>query len=431
MTRKLLVAVLFSLLLINAALAHSVDTDRIAATLETLRQSVNAHDFTPLEPLLADDFSYQGSDAQLSQMIMRQVIAGYPTEITAINITSISMTDDGWLVGVSLVRANDTEQRSIRLSDNYRVQQADIADIQLAGHGAAAPTAETTTADSPAVTAIPFSLAKNLIVVEAEINGVFGNYLVDTGAQSIVLNSAHFETDDVETVAMNHARPAGVNGEILDVQGAVKLRLSWGAIEISGLRGIVMDLTHLEKSVGVKVLGLIGYNVLERFQIQFDYAARELTLFSLDDDAQPLVQSDLGQPTLVASLDMAGHIPVVDVEIAGHELRVGVDSGAGEDMLFERWQAVLDGEYEFIERTELRGGDKNVQMGDVVRLANIRLQDLDYPEVMIRFNDVAGFSGSSDAMPMDGLLGYQFLKAHPTAINFRARKLLVWSPSGS
>jgi len=32
---------------------------------------------------------------------------------------------------------------------------------------------------------------------------------------------------------------------------------------------------------------------------------------------------------------------------------------------------------------------------------------------------------------MDGLLGYQFLKTHPTAINFRARELLVWPESGT
>ena len=125
---------------------------------------------------------------------------------------------------------------------------------------------------------------------------------------------------------------------------------------------------------------------------------------------------------------MVAHIPVFPVQIAGYEMRMGLDSGAGEAMLFERWQATLDGEYEFIERTELRGGDKNVQMGDVVRIDNMRVQDIDYVNLTFRFNDIAAHTGKS--LPMDGLLGYEFLKTRPTAINFRTRQLLVWSESG-
>lgn len=428
MTRQLLKALFFSLLLINSVVAQSVDAERIATTLESLRQSVNTHDYAQLEPSLAADFTYQGRDPGMSQMIMRQVIAGYPNKLSAITILTISETDDAWEVAVRLESADNTDQRTIRLTKDYRLLQADIVDIQLAGHAPAAPEPKTATADLPAATTVPFTLAKNLIVVEAEINGVFGNYLVDTGAQAIVLNRPHFGPDDIETVAMDHAPPSGVGGAMQDVQGAVNLKLDWGPIQIGGLRGLVMDLTHLEKSIEVPVAGIIGFNVLERFQIHFDYAAQELTLYSLDDDFQPLVQSDLGEPTQVTAFEMVAHIPVFPVQIAGFELRMGLDSGAGGAMLFERWQTTLDGQYEFIERTELRGGDKNVQMGDVVRIDNMRVQDIDYADLTFRFNDIAAYSG--DSVPMDGLLGYEFLKTRPTAINFRTRQLLVWSGSG-
>jgi len=428
MTRQILKALFFSVVLISGVVAHSVDAERIAATLESLRQSVNHHDYAQLEPSLAANFTYQGSDAGMSKMIMRQVIAGYPNEISAISIVSISETDEAWEVAVRLESAADSDRRTIRLTKDYRLLQADIADIQLAGHGPAAPEPRTTTTDLPAVTTVPFTLARNLIVVEAEINGVFGNYLVDTGAQSVVLNRPHFEPDDIETVVMDHASPSGANGAILDALGAVDLRLSWGEIKIDGLRGMVTDLSHLEKSLGVPVAGVIGYNVLERFQIHFDYAAQELTLYSLDDDFQPLVESDLGEPTQITEFKLVAHIPVFPVNIAGYELQMGLDSGAGEAMLFERWQATLDGQYEFIERTELRAGDKNVQMGDVVRIDNMRVQDINYADLTFRFNDIAAHSGKS--MPFDGLLGYEFLKTRPTALNFRTRRLLVWSKSG-
>ena len=58
------------------------------------------------------------------------------------------------------------------------------------------------------------------------------------------------------------------------------------------------------------------------------------------------------------------------------------------------------------------------------RIGNMQLQDIDYADMTFRFNDIAAHSGQT--LPMDGLLGYEFLKTRPTAINFRRRELLLW-----
>jgi len=424
MTRQTLKIILISALLINSVAAQTFDADRVAATLESLRQSVNAHDFGQLEPALAVNFTYQGRDTDFSKTIMRQVVGGYPNELSAITILNIEDTDNAWNVAVQLETADDMDKRSIRLTKDYRILQADIADIALAGHPSPAEEPQAKTEKLPAATIVPFTVAENIIVVEAEINGVFGNYLVDTGAQAIVLNRPHFDADDVKTVALDHAMPSGANGVVRDVQGAVELDLTWGKIQIDGLRGLVTDLSHLEVSVGVPIVGLIGYNVLERFQVHFDYSAGELTLYSLDKNDEPLLQNALGRPSQVTEFEMLGHIPVFPVEIAGYEMKMGLDSGAGGAMLFTRWREKLEGQYEFIERTELNGADKNVQLGDVVRIENMRVQNLDYADMTFRFNDIAGHGGN--AMPMDGLLGYEFLKTRPTSINFRRQELTVW-----
>jgi hypothetical protein len=279
----------------------------------------------------------------------------------------------------------------------------------------------------PETTTVPFTLAENLIVVQAEINGVAGNYLVDTGSQTVVLNRPYFDSANIKTVVMNHGPPSGASGTIADVQGAINLRISWGDIKIDDLFGMVMDLTHLEASVGVPIVGLIGFNVLEQFQIEFDYTAQELTLFGLSEDSIPLHNSDLGEPLQITKFEMMAHIPVFPVVIAGKELKMGLDSGAGGAMLFTRWRSVLEGAYEFVERTKMHGADKNVQMGDVVRINSMRLQDIQYDDMRFRFNDMASHDGKP--IPMDGLLGYEFLKTRPTAINFRTQELMIWPAS--
>ena len=201
------------------------------------------------------------------------------------------------------------------------------------------------------------------------------------------------------------------------------------AIRLAGLRGLVADLSDLENRLGVPIAGLIGYNVLEKFQIQFDYASRELSLFALDDDAQPLRENGLGSPALVSAFDMVGHIPVFPVQIAGLDLRMGLDSGAGDAMIFTRWQEALAGEYEFVRRDELRGAGTDVQMGDVVKIEKMTLQNLEYTDLEFRFNDIAAHG--DQPLPMDGLLGYNFLRTRTTAINFRTQELLIWAQPDS
>ncbi|MEE8301865.1 MAG: pepsin/retropepsin-like aspartic protease family protein [Candidatus Tectomicrobia bacterium] len=432
MTRLALNAILIATLLFISFAADAAvpDAQRVAAALESLRQSINAHDFSRLEPALDADFSYQGRDVGMSKMIMRQVIATYPHEITAITILSISEASNAWEVAVRLEGPDQTEQRNISLSLDYRFVQADIADIQLAGHGQQAQkvSPRSAVADLPAMTTIPFELAERIIVVQAKINGVAGNYLVDSGAQVVTLNEPRFAPDLLSTFELDHEPPRGVGGAIQEVQAARDLELDWGAIRLNGLGGLVTDLSHLEKNLGIPIMGVIGYNVLEQFLVYFDYAAQELTLFSLDDNHQPVQEPDLGNPELVMSFETMGHIPVLPVRIGGLNLRLGIDSGAAGAMLFERWQDALRDQYEFIKRDTLTGADANVQMGDVVRIDDMQLKDLSYPDMTFRFNDIAAHDGRP--LPLDGLLGYEFLKTKPTAINFRARQLLIW-PRGS
>ncbi len=410
--------------------AQAPDSQRIATALETLRQSINAHDYAQLEPGLDSAFTYQGRDTAMSKMIMRQVVNGYPNEITDIIVLSTSPASDAWEIAVRLDSPGESENRNVTLSSDYKIIQADIADIQLAGHGQqTSQTIPHSKAAMPAVTTVPFELADRIIVVQAEINGVAGNYLVDSGAPAIMLNKTRFSSDNLETFELDHQLPSGAGGEIRNVRAARGLELKWGAIGMQGLSGLVADLSHLEKNLGgIPVMGLIGYNVLERFQVHFDYAAQEISLFSLDDANKPLLDTGRGEPELTLPFDMMGHIPVLTVRIAGLDLKMGLDSGAAGALLFTKWQEPLRGQYEFIERSELTGGDTNVQMGDVVRIDSMQLENLNYPDMTFRFNDLAAHGDHE--IPIDGLLGYEFLQTQPVAINFRARQLLLW-PRGS
>ena len=52
------------------------------------------------------------------------------------------------------------------------------------------------------------------------------------------------------------------------------------------------------------------------------------------------------------------------------------------------WRERLEGRYEFLRRSELRGADRNVRMGDEVRVDELRVADVAYPGMTFRFNDL-------------------------------------------
>jgi hypothetical protein len=294
------------------------------------------------------------------------------------------------------------------------------------GHDTAAPPVSADSDAWPDQTIIPFELAGRIIVVQAEVNGIAGNFLLDSGAPVIMLNRSYFSSGEISTRPMRHRMPTGAGGSMSNVEAASNLTLNWGGLEISDQQGMVADLSHLEKNLGVPIVGLIGYAALEPFQVQFDYQQRELVLLRLNTKNLPVAGFIEELPEAVVDFKMAGHLPYIPVTIGGQELKLGIDSGAEGAMLFTRWQEPLQDFYQFIRRDEMKGGDTHTQMGDVVLVKRMSLSSLNYDNMTFRFNNIGGNSGHS--MPFDGLLGYEFLASRPTAINFRARQLTLWPP---
>lgn len=427
MIRTSLQIALVTGLLTGAAASNAAapDLDRVAEALDALQTSVNNHDFDVLEPRLDESFSYQGRNPDISRMIMRQVVQGYPGEIREISILDVTADGNQWSVGVNIEDPQETRHRVIRLDADYRILQADIADIQLAGHDER-PARRDKGENLDRLQArlqFPFDVRNGQIVVQAAINGVAGNFLVDTGAQATTVNTAHF-TAELRTVELDHGMPSGVGGAIRDIRLAPGLQLTWGDMRLDEVRGLAFDLSHLEASMGIPIVGLIGFDVLERFEIYFDYKARLLTLYRLDEDNRPVDTGPRERPSATLAFDMVGHIPVFPASVSGQALRLGLDSGAAEAMLAEKWQDPMSGKFELVRIAEMRGGDKAVRPSPEVRFDSLTVNNIVYQDAVFRFNDILLASGNT--LDMDGLLGYQFLSTRPTSINFRARQLSIW-----
>jgi hypothetical protein len=121
---------------------------------------------------------------------------------------------------------------------------------------------------------------------------------------------------------------------------------------------------------------------------------------------------------------MVGHLPVLPARLSGQELRLGLDTGAAEAMLAEKWEDPMAGQFELIRIADIRGADKAVRPAAEVRFDSMTVSNIAYEDVIFRFGDILLAGGGR--LDMDGLLGYQFLSTRPTSINFRARELGIW-----
>ena len=114
-----------------------------------------------------------------------------------------------------------------------------------------------------------------------------------------------------------------------EVRATRGLELEWSGIRMDGLMALVTDLSHLENNLGgIELRGIIGFNVLKKFQMHFDYVNQEITLLALDSAGKPLENPFKTSPEQAVAFEFAGHIPVFPVQIGDLELQMGLDSGA-------------------------------------------------------------------------------------------------------
>lgn len=118
------------------------------------------------------------------------------------------------------------------------------------------------------------------VLVRVKLNGTGPyNFILDTGAPSVfipqaIAKKAGFQTDDSNV-------------------GTFRTFQLEGGLSVDGVTGCVEDLFQLEGMnglglAGVELQGVIGYNVLARFRITYDFTQDKLVWVPLQFDPPPL-----------------------------------------------------------------------------------------------------------------------------------------------
>ena len=118
---------------------------------------------------------------------------------------------------------------------------------------------------------IPFDFIENLVIIEASVDGLYGQFIFDTGIDHPFLNSRYFNGRLCTKMIY------GMNGEAKDMEEKfvnLSLReLSWKKVYVG-----IISIPLIEQKLGVPILGLIGGQCLKSMQVVIDYSQKEIEI---------------------------------------------------------------------------------------------------------------------------------------------------------
>lgn len=267
---------------------------------------------------------------------------------------------------------------------------------------------------------IPVKRVGKLIIVEATVDGIRGNFIFDTGAPYLVLNATYFRdyTEDQEHIATD------VAGNLVPQKVTKVSRLKMLGMHYENLEADVSDLSAIENQRGIQILGLLGVNLFMRMELELDLRQEQLIVYRvdrygarLDEPYEPQIQEYRKKFVL------KNNAIIAPGSIAGESLDFCFDTGA-EALLLDNDLPVKALEQIRIMRTAslsgAGGGTTEVLFGAIRALAfgpelqNCQIMIADLEEI-----------GRAYGHPVDGFVGFDLLNKGSVCINFKTQELII------
>lgn len=279
------------------------------------------------------------------------------------------------------------------------------------------------------VLTIPIKRSQNLILLEGEIDGLTGNFILDTGAPYLVLNQTYFRD---YLMIKSEKEVAGINGGTQAYQSRIK-QLNLSGLQYEKISADIIDLSSIENSRQIKVLGLLGTQLFSRYAIFIDLQKNVLTVHLLDKKGDLLSPNAYYEnPYLKMPFQYINHVIILNIGIANYRLNFAFDTAAETNVLnYKQPKAILK-LLNPINRFNLTGIG-----GSEFEVLYARINEMQVDTRIFTGNRflVTNLSkmGKAYGQNIDGMLGYDFYTRGAFAINFVKREfeMYMYSEKGA
>ncbi|WP_210464582.1 aspartyl protease family protein [Rufibacter roseolus] len=282
--------------------------------------------------------------------------------------------------------------------------------------------------DDSASSVIPFTRAGNLILLQARADTTLGNFILDTGAQNLVLNLTYFR--DYPKTRDSGAQRTSVTGSTAGVSKTVVKNFTLGTLRYNRLKADLTSLGHLENTKGVKILGLLGMELFRQCEMIIDYERSLIYLHQIGKKEADTYRSAFLRDTSTyhnIPIDLKDNRIIAHTEMAGKKIDFIIDCGAETNILDSRLPNKVFENVEITGRVLLSGtGNRKIEAlrGD---MKNVRFGTQDIPSLPVLITSLENTCFSYNGC-INGVLGFDFLAVNNNKIgfNFVRRELYIW-----
>jgi len=255
-------------------------------------------------------------------------------------------------------------------------------------------------------------LAGGLIMVRAQLNGIEGNYILDTGASHLFIN---------QDLVTNKAVEAYGLGAQVAVEKGIVARFEIGQAVFENQALYKMDMRHLEAIKGCRIAGIIGTNLLKDFSLFVDYNKGLVRLEKSSTTSRDIPKKSLRD----FPLTWQGHFPMLSVLVNEVEYAFAIDTGAEANIFSGNFEKALTAHTHDLKAGKVWSIAESSTAVRNFTLTEMECMGLNYTALGFMFSDLEALNDAY-SVALDGILGYPFLRRHPFTLDFTAERLIIW-----
>lgn len=380
--------------------------------LSILQKALNSKNAADLKPYLAENFTIAGFKGEKAYQILTAVLQQYPP-VQAISLIKADTT--GYFnLQIGITCPDTIRIQSVQLDREHRFTEINLARIQISNSAVTSPLRIT----SNDFLEIPFRQVGKLILIEnVRINGKKGNFLVDTGAQNIIINSEFMKADTSMGIWFSKAI-TGEKAKSLQLLNIDTLDIH--SMQITETKAYMMDLSHLEKSRKIAIAGLLGYPVWKDYEMHFDFKKHKLFLYKLTSQGNTVAPPYTKIPKIIIPFDLQNHLPIFEITYGSVNLKTAFDSGAESNAISpESLEKIPSRFYKTQKATKLTGAYKESMKTMKIRFPKTRIQNF-------LFKNMHCITTSLSHLNIDAIMGYELMKQHRLSLNYKRKEIRIY-----
>ncbi len=270
-----------------------------------------------------------------------------------------------------------------------------------------------------------FELHNNLLVIKMAINHLDTlNFVIDTGVgYTLITDPEVMHTLNLACVRKVKVAGAGINdvleGCIVNVNS-----MSFQGIQTFNYNLIVLekDVLELSKYAGIKIHGLIGYDLLSRFVVKIDYLAKIITFYH----PQYFNYRGKGEKFKISIEEMKPYIHAEATLTAGTiPVKLILDTGAGHSLSLEQGaHPSIQVPHRHIPSSLGVTLNGNV-FGAIGRIDKMKIGSFELDKVITSFPDTSSLRFIRNVAGRQGNLGLGVLKRFLLIFNYPENELIL------